>query len=232
MYVHPVLEPGESRFPGAGEPGRAVGFFFPAAWFLLKRRNRLKELLSSSARRCPVVRGSRLPCGRPPWRGGRGSEQHPAPARHGGNSGHRRRSPLPGSYSRPVSPFGGGGGRTDQELKLANCEQSRPEIWGQPRTRVVFRGLEVVCAIKGAGNETELGNSPRPTRARPDPGPRGGQARTFPGPCRGSPRGPPWSWPEGHQGFVTDSPQAPACCRPPSLGGSVTVTGCGPITAL
>lgn len=38
--------------------GRGGVFFPDAAWFLLKRRNRLKEPLSSSARWCPVVRGS------------------------------------------------------------------------------------------------------------------------------------------------------------------------------
>lgn len=57
--------------------------------------------------------------------------------------------------------------------------------------------------------ETELGSSPRPAGAGPDPGQRGGQAGALPGPCRGDP-----------------------CCRPPSLGGSVTVTGCGPVTAV
>lgn len=51
--------PGSPDSQGPASQAGPWGCFFPdAAWFLLKRRNRLKEPLSSSARRCPVVRGS------------------------------------------------------------------------------------------------------------------------------------------------------------------------------
>lgn len=66
----------------------------------------------------PWSEGPRRPCARPPWRGGQ-QRPRPRPALWELRP-QAPWPPLPGSYSGPVSPFGGGGGRTDQGAKISD----------------------------------------------------------------------------------------------------------------
>lgn len=133
-----------------------------------------------------MPRGQRVPVGPGPARPGGVASSAPAPARRCGNSGRKRRGPpslaaIPGL----CLPSGEGEGGRIRELKLATGEQSRPGSRGQPRTRVAFRGPEVVCATKGTGNGDRAGKQPTPRRGRAGPRPAGR-------PGRGPPRALPW----------------------------------------